>query len=148
MRPLCPSLSSVYSSIASLPEQRMPIYCWHRFISLTLQLAAVTLHASINAVPADASPLLEEEQRTLFLGLCLYRQHPRFFHRSCVDCMLSANDYPIYIRQIEVAQILHQRLTRQEPYRSRQLRRLSDSCFTSLASTDTPSHTLAGIVLC
>jgi len=79
----------------------MLVYCWHCLISLTLQLAAVALHASINTIPADASPLLEEEQRPLFLGLLFYRQHPRFFHRSCVDCMLSTDDYPIYIRQVE-----------------------------------------------
>ena len=89
----------------------MPVHNWHRLISLTLQLAAVALYTSINTVPADASPLIEEEQRSLFLGLIFYRQHPRFFHRSCVDCMFSAYDYPIYIRQVEFSQILHQWLT-------------------------------------
>ena len=101
----------------------------YRHICFSLQLAAVALYTSINAVPADASPLLEEEQCTVFVCLLFYRQHPRFFHRSCVDCMFSAYDYPIYIRQVEFSQILHQRLTRQEPYRSRQLAQAVDSVF-------------------
>lgn len=56
----------------------MPVYCWHRFISLTLQLATVALYASINIIPADASPLLEKEQCTvspvhsIFVAIVLY----------------------------------------------------------------------------
>ena len=123
----------------------MPVYCWHCLISLTLQLAAVAFYASINTIAADASPLLEEEQRSLFLGLLFYRQHPRFFHRSCVDCMFSANDYQsIFVKSSSPKSSTSGSHDRNFIDAGR-LRRLSILCFTSLASTDTPSQTFAGI---
>ena len=67
---LCLFIYFIY--IVSLPEQCMLVHRWHGFICFALQLATVALYASINTVPADASPLFEKEQRTLFLCLRFY----------------------------------------------------------------------------
>src|SRR5579883_1170282 len=62
-----------------------------------------------------AAPLLEEESNLCGFALLADAMNPAGLHRAGAVAALAANDYPVNPVQLNLSEILQQRLDRQEP---------------------------------